>query len=166
MESAIIAELAWAATRRGHATLRFNYRGVGASAGAFTDERGSIEDASAALAQLRETTGAREVAVAGIGYGAEIAAALAREDEALEPLIAIASEPPLERFTREVLLVVAEEEDAARKAALASLVSWLPHARLAVIPKADRAFLRGLVDLGRVVAETLSPPGFIDIDST
>src|SRR3954466_7265194 len=33
MVSPVIAELAWALSRAGHATMRFNYRGVGASHG-------------------------------------------------------------------------------------------------------------------------------------
>src|SRR5688500_17664222 len=53
MESPIIAELAWAATRNGHATLRFNYRGVGASEGAFGDADDSLADAIEAAEQLR-----------------------------------------------------------------------------------------------------------------
>lgn len=161
MESALIAELAWAVTRRGHATLRFNYRGVGASAGRFLEEH-ALPNARAAAAHLRETCGAETLAVAGFGFGAKIARALADEDEAIETLVAVSPEPAvLNEFRRELLVVIAESEDPAVKEDLKARARALPNARVAVIPAADRAFVRGLVELGRVVADALSPPGDI-----
>src|SRR2546423_12617205 len=42
MISPVVAELAWALTRAGHATMRFDYRGVGASRGVSRHEAGSL----------------------------------------------------------------------------------------------------------------------------
>src|SRR5438105_8414107 len=42
MIAPVIAELAWALTRAGHATLRFDYRGVGASRGTSRHEANSV----------------------------------------------------------------------------------------------------------------------------
>src|SRR5688572_5794068 len=56
MDSPVVAELAWAITRAGHATLRFNYRGVGASQGSFSGGPGEIDDLEAAVDQLEETS--------------------------------------------------------------------------------------------------------------
>jgi len=171
MESPIVAELAWAVTRRGHATLRFNYRGVGASSGSFTDDQAALMDLADAAEHLRATTSHPALAVAGLGYGAVIAAAAALADDAIETLVAVAPDPgalppALEAHPREVVLVVSEAEDREVKAALARLAARLRSGRLAVVPGADRAFVRGLVELGRVVADAVSPPGFVDIEGT
>ncbi len=52
MEIPLIAELAWAVTRAGHATLRFDFRGVGASRGEFS-EAGAAEDLARAAIHLQ-----------------------------------------------------------------------------------------------------------------
>src|SRR5437764_5567452 len=43
MLSPVVAELAWALTRAGHPTMRFDYRGVGASRGTSPQKPGSLE---------------------------------------------------------------------------------------------------------------------------
>src|SRR3982074_2839247 len=47
MTSPVVAELAWALTRAGHPTLRFDYRGVGASRGASRHPAGAMRIAAA-----------------------------------------------------------------------------------------------------------------------
>jgi len=112
MESAVLAELAWALTRRGHATLRFNWRGVGASTGesvvpalldhaaaepldaALLDE--PYEDLCAAIDQQLQTSGQRNVAVVGYSFGAAVAARAALEHDAVDRLVLVA--PPVDRL--------------------------------------------------------------------
>ena len=69
MTAPVIAELAWALTRAGHATLRFDYRGVGASQGQTRHPPGSLRigpledelaDFFAAADQLRATARSAE----------------------------------------------------------------------------------------------------------
>ncbi|HET9551847.1 MAG TPA: alpha/beta hydrolase, partial [Anaeromyxobacteraceae bacterium] len=54
MDAPIVAELAWAAARAGHASLRFQHRGLGASQGRVDPAR-RLDDALAAHAHLVET---------------------------------------------------------------------------------------------------------------
>ena len=68
MDAPLLAEIAWVAARAGHASLRFQHRGRGASQGAFDPAR-AVDDALAALAHLRETAGPL-LAVAGLRGGA------------------------------------------------------------------------------------------------
>ncbi|HQR30646.1 MAG TPA: alpha/beta hydrolase, partial [Anaeromyxobacteraceae bacterium] len=56
MDAPLLAEVAWAAARAGHASLRFQHRGRGASQGAF-DPSTIVDDALAALLHLREAAG-------------------------------------------------------------------------------------------------------------
>src|SRR6267142_6952168 len=43
MLSPVVAELAWALTRAGHPTMRFDYRGVGSSRGVSRHQAGSMQ---------------------------------------------------------------------------------------------------------------------------
>lgn len=52
MNSNVVTALCHALTDRGMAALRFNFRGVGGSTGAFDNGRGEARDASAAVAHL------------------------------------------------------------------------------------------------------------------
>src|SRR5512141_1366808 len=79
MISPVVAELAWALTRGGHPTMRFDYRGVGASRGVSRQRAGSqrIEDLRDEVAdlllvcdQLLATTHMSSVCAVGYSFGA------------------------------------------------------------------------------------------------
>jgi alpha/beta superfamily hydrolase len=99
METTLIAELAWAVTRAGHPTLRFNYRGVGASPGRFTEEH-AYEDLLKAAHHLRACIADGEealppLALLGIGLGANLAVRLAQAaDFTASPLILLGPDAP------------------------------------------------------------------------
>lgn len=67
--------LARAARAAGGVTLRFNYRGVGRSAGAYDHGRGEADDAAAALSLLAERYPALPRLACGFSFGAHAAAA-------------------------------------------------------------------------------------------
>ena len=97
MESPVIAALVQGLAARGLLTLRFNYRGVGASEGETGLGPGEMEDARAALRLLRSwpTVDRNRVAVAGYSFGAGISVrVLVREEKSLRAGVAIS--PPLE----------------------------------------------------------------------
>jgi len=70
MDHVLALELAWAASRAGHPTLRFNFRGVGASPGPKGEGASRGEDIEAALAQLAANSGTPSVALAALGASA------------------------------------------------------------------------------------------------
>ncbi|HYZ88790.1 MAG TPA: alpha/beta fold hydrolase, partial [Myxococcales bacterium] len=83
-----IAELAWALTRAGFPTLRFDYRGVGASRGRSRHPAGAarianvedeLQDLRAAVEQLVQSTRAQDACVVGYSFGAAVALAAARD---------------------------------------------------------------------------------------
>ena len=96
MDNKVVTTLARVWRDAGLATLRFNFRGVGASAGRHDEGRGEIDDLLAVLAWLRDTHGLDRVQLAGFSFGAWVAAAAAARLPAgirLERLVLVA--PPV-----------------------------------------------------------------------
>jgi alpha/beta superfamily hydrolase len=71
--------LARALRGAGGATLRFNFRGVGRSAGSYDGGRGEVLDARAALAHLRGLRPGDPLVLAGFSFGAWVAVAASDE---------------------------------------------------------------------------------------
>jgi alpha/beta superfamily hydrolase len=165
MLSPVVAELAWALTRAGHPTLRFDYRGVGASRGVSGQRAGSgrIEDVGGEVADLQQicehllATTARAAACA-IGYSFGAAVALqAAADPRIASLALIAPPTALFDFAataqlkKPLLVVCAQQDRYCDRSALK-----LPEgATLEVIAHADHFFGRGLIELGKTVASWL-----------
>jgi pimeloyl-ACP methyl ester carboxylesterase len=77
MDSPVLEEVAWALRRAGCASLRFNWRGVGASGGATSGEaRDADADYAAALEHLEETVSGPLIG-AGYSFGAATAVRVA-----------------------------------------------------------------------------------------
>jgi alpha/beta superfamily hydrolase len=66
-------------------TLRFNFRGVGASEGAHDEGRGELEDLRAAWTEARRRTPQGPFLAAGFSFGAAMTLALAAREEAPVP---------------------------------------------------------------------------------
>jgi alpha/beta superfamily hydrolase len=174
MSAPAVAELAWAITRAGHATLRFDYRGVGASQGELRPHAfsaaplppaalaGELDDLRAAAGQLAATVGASSVCAVGYSFGAAVA--LAAASDALVSRVVLVA-PPLLRldFTalaqvkKPVLVVAAHHDPLCDRAALQALLAPLGElGELAVIPHADPSFRRGLQEMAREVTAFLA----------
>ncbi len=78
MDNKVVTTLARACRQAGGVALRFNFRGVGASQGAFDDGGGETEDLIAAEAWLREQWPQAPLWLAGFSFGSYVAARGAR----------------------------------------------------------------------------------------
>lgn len=156
MDAAPVAELAWAAARAGHPSLRFQHRGVGASQGE-PDPARALDDALAALRHLAETAGPR-VAIAGLGTGCATALALAWARSDVERLALVAPrDPPGEPPASARVLLVLPEDRAAEAAALAAPLG--ERVVVEVIAGADALFRSGLPQAGRAVVAWITARG-------
>lgn len=95
MQNKVVHMAARALQERGVATLRFNFRGVGASAGSFDDGRGETDDALAAADWLAARYPAMPLIMAGFSFGSFVAFRVATLRQ-VTCLYTIA--PPLRRF--------------------------------------------------------------------
>ena len=157
MDHPVGAELAWAATRAGHPTLRFNFHGVGASPGRQGTTASQQADVEAALRVLLENVGTLSVAVAALGASAALALHWAHMHPRVAGLALVSpggvEVEELARFGLPLLVVVAEAEPLRRAALAAALAEG--QGTLVVVPAADARFHRNLPDVGRAVASWL-----------
>jgi len=166
MESPVVGEVAYACARAGLATLRFNWRGVGASAGETSgDETVADEDYAAALEHLAGTVAGPLVAC-GYSFGAAAALRAAVRSPRVRRAILVAPPPALlapEAFStlRRALVVTGDADGFAPPAALEPLVARAPGASLHVVPGADHFFTVGLAEIGRAAALWLGVEGVL-----
>lgn len=157
MESPVVGEVAHALTQAGYGTMRFNWRGVGASGGQPSGEIDAArDDYAAAVQQVAETVSGPLVA-AGYSFGAVAAVAAAANETRVRELVLVAPPPSmLERAAfrddQRVLFLVGEHDMIAAPDATAALAESLPAARCIVIDQADHFFAAGLAVIGKEVA--------------
>ncbi len=72
MHDAVVGTVESVAQRHGFATLKFNFRGVGASAGQYDNGVGEVDDLLAAVVWLRARIGARPIWLAGYSFGSNV----------------------------------------------------------------------------------------------
>ncbi|QLF94041.1 alpha/beta fold hydrolase [Pseudomonas sp. ABC1] len=82
MLNKVVSTLQRTARDAGYSTLRFNYRGVGASTGEHDMRFGEVDDAEAALGWLRAQAPDLPVVLLGFSFGGFVAGALSGREQA------------------------------------------------------------------------------------
>ncbi|MFM7066383.1 MAG: alpha/beta hydrolase [Gammaproteobacteria bacterium] len=163
MDNKVVHTSARALQEAGYATLRFNFRGVGRSAGSWDHGRGEAEDAMAAAAALQARWPAAGLLVAGFSFGAYVATQLASRLP-LRQLITIA--PPVQRFDFSTLaiptcpwLVLQGDQDELvdHEAVLAWTRTLEPAPTVVILSGAEHFFHGRLNDLRTALQEHLVP---------
>jgi alpha/beta superfamily hydrolase len=96
MHTKVVFQAAKALTRIGCVVLRFNFRGVGRSAGTWDHGRGEMDDYRAAADFMAGRYPDLEMWAAGFSFGSYIAMTAGADDERMCALIGIA--PPVNRY--------------------------------------------------------------------
>ena len=96
MHTKVVFQSAKALARIGCAVLRFNFRGVGRSAGAWDEGRGERDDYRAAIDFAAGRYPGVELWAAGFSFGSHIAMSVGSEDDRICTLIGIA--PPVNKY--------------------------------------------------------------------
>jgi len=155
MDSPVLNELAHACDRAGIASLRFNWRGVGASAGAPSGEAADADaDYRASLEQIAETVPGPLVAC-GYSFGAASAVRCAAGEPRVTRRVLVAPPPALldsvalAEFAGRTLVLAAEHDTIAPPDGLEALVDGHDRIELAIVPEADHFFAAGLAAIGQ-----------------
>jgi uncharacterized protein len=96
MHTKVVFQSAKALARIGCVVLRFNFRGVGRSAGAWDEGRGELDDFRAAVDYMAGAYPALELWAAGFSFGSYVATTVAAGDDRICAMIGIA--PPVNKY--------------------------------------------------------------------
>jgi len=162
MQSPVVNEIAYACQKAGIASLRFDWRGVGASAG---EPSGSAHDADedygAALLHLEETVSG-ELLACGYSFGAAAALRAGAGHSRVTRLVLVSPPPSLldpaalARFAGRVWLATGEDDSIAPARELEALAARARRASFLAIPGCDHFFAAGLAELGRDLSAWLA----------
>ncbi|HOL37249.1 MAG TPA: alpha/beta hydrolase [Rubrivivax sp.] len=155
MSNKVVVTLARAFVQMGYVAVRFNFRGIGSSAGRWDEGRGEIDDALAVVAALRRPG---PFVLGGFSFGgyvaSQAAARLAARGEAASRLVLVA--PAAQNFAladvpADTLVVHGESDDVV---ALAAVFDWARPLALpvTVIPGAGH-FFHGQITLLKTVVQ-------------
>jgi alpha/beta superfamily hydrolase len=129
MDNKVVQTIARAGLQLGWRVLRFNFRGVGGSAGAWDEGRGEVDDALAVITAGRAGAPSLPLMLAGFSFGGYVAAAAAaRLAEAPQRLALVAPStqkqtvPPVAEPLRSDTVVIHGEDD--EVVPLAATLDW------------------------------------------
>lgn len=162
MDSPVATELAMAASDAGFGALRFNWRGVGGSAGSPSgDAADAAADYQAALAFL-ETAGVTEtgegpLVACGYSWGAVAAARRVTASPRVRRAVLVAPPPAmldtdaLAGWGRPMLVIAGDRDDYVPIDELEARLDGLEGVEIVVLEGIDHFFMNGLADVGRAV---------------
>ncbi len=161
MHNKVVYRLARGLRRTGCVVLRFNYRGVNLSAGAYDRGRGETEDGRAALRELESRYPGLPVLAAGFSFGSRVALRLASSETAIQRAIAAGfpTRLPERDFVYRVAVpkyFVQSTQDAfGPRAELEALYASLPEPKELNWVKASDHFFAGALDEFEGVVERI-----------
>jgi alpha/beta superfamily hydrolase len=153
MENKVAVMLAKTFTELGCVALRFNFRGVGASAGEFTGGDGEEQDMIAVVRYAQEQFGQElPLILSGFSFGGYVAARTAQQ---VHPQHLILAAPAVGRFAMpavapDTLVIHGEHDDVVP---LADALEWArpQHLPIVVLPQAEHFFHGRLTQLRDIV---------------
>lgn len=165
MDNKVVTTVTRAAAGLGLPTLRFNFRGVGNSAGTHDYGNGEQDDVLAALNYVQTQLGWKKVILAGFSFGAGMAClSAARAPEALAALVLLA--PAVHHFDAPNALPYEFETfvymgDADEVVPFDEVKDWaervVPTPHFTILKEGGHFFHGRLVDLKGYLGEDLSP---------
>ena len=161
MHNPVVATIAKIFQQRGYTTLRFNFRGVENSQGAYDEGRGEREDVRQAVAYLQKQ-GFGPIELSGYSFGVWVNAHFAAESlpairmSMVSPPTAFMDFRGIQHLPGLTLVLTGSRDDIAPREMLQRLVPiWNPAASLEVVPGADHFFAVHLEDLGNSLRHAL-----------
>lgn len=166
MESPVATEVALAASDAGYGSLRFNWRGVGGSAGTAS---GEVDDADrdyrAALSFIEaagdDETGGGPTVVCGYSWGSLAAARLLASSPLNRKAVLVAPPPAmldrdkLEAWGHPVLVIAGDRDTYVPILELKSKLAGLEGVTLVILEGVDHFFMAGLGQVGQHVRSWL-----------
>jgi alpha/beta superfamily hydrolase len=161
MHNKVVTMVERALRESGLDTVRFNFRGTGASAGSYDDGDGESEDLAAVVAWLRRVRPGDALWLAGFSFGSYVTIRNAARLKA-DALVSIA--PPVGRWTMADVLpgcpwlvVMGEADEVVEPQAVFDWVAGMDHPpELIRMPETGHFFHRRLMDLRGAVKHAIA----------
>jgi uncharacterized protein len=154
MENKVVTTLTKTFAELGFAALRFNFRGVGNSAGEFDSGNGEIEDVLAIVGYAQQEHGNLPLILSGFSFGAYVQARAAQHLHP-QPHRMVLVAPAVGRFEmphvpHNTLLIHGEQDEVV---SLANVMDWArpQHLPIVVLPEAGHFFHGRLNQLKQIV---------------
>jgi alpha/beta superfamily hydrolase len=148
--------------KMGYTTLRFNFRGVGQSSGAYDDGKGEQDDVAAAV-KFIANTGVSYVDLAGYSFGSWVnALCLKRLFQAqrmimISPPVGLLDFSTLGRTDRVGLVITGSSDQIAKSSMIQKILpKWNPTAEFRIIQGADHFYQTRTSELSTVIRKFLS----------
>jgi alpha/beta superfamily hydrolase len=162
MHTKVVYQATKALARIGCVVMRFNFRGVGRSAGEWDEGRGEMEDYKAAVDYMAGRYPGLELWAAGFSFGSYIATTAGADDDRICALIVIA--PPVDRYefasvklsTKPKFIVHGERDELISLKMVRQFYAQLPEPKeLVEIDRANHLFDGQASEVGDALAELL-----------
>ena len=142
----------------GLATLKFNFRGVGASTGEHNEVAGGVDDATDALNWLTAEYPGEDVTLAGFSFGSRTGMQVGMSDDRVKRLVSIGT--PVEKYRdfdfltavkKPILFVHGDRDEFCSVAGLRSLTDRIPHAEVVIFENCGHFFDEHLAQLRETI---------------
>lgn len=161
MHNSVVETISRAYEEKGFTTLRFNFRGVGASQGKYDHGRGERTDVKAAITYLKEL-GIMNADLAGYSFGTWVSAGIGSEYDSVRRMVMVS--PPMAFLdfsgiepAYSLQLIISGQED--EIAPVETIRKWLSgkedRVRMEVIAGADHFFSGHLEELAFILLSHL-----------
>ncbi|MFM9904910.1 MAG: alpha/beta hydrolase [Pyrinomonadaceae bacterium] len=163
MHNKVVFRAAAGLVDAGLATLRFNFRGVGASTGVHEEIEGGKEDVRDALKYLFENYPGEDMTLAGFSFGSRTALEVGYDDPRVARLISIGT--PVDKYgdydfltavKKPILFIHGDRDEFGSIESLRALVGQIPHAEVVVFENSGHFFDEHLNELRDTVRDWVS----------
>lgn len=158
MHNKVVFRAAAGLVDAGLTTLRFNFRGVGASTGEHNEIEGGVEDVRDALAWLVTEYPDEDVTLAGFSFGSRTGMQVGMSDERVSRLVSIGT--PVEKYrdfdflvsvTKPILFIHGDRDEFCTVEGLRSITDRIPHAEVVIFKNCGHFFDEHLNELRETI---------------
>jgi alpha/beta superfamily hydrolase len=160
MHNKVVFRAAAGLVDAGLTTLRFNFRGVGASTGVHDELEGGKEDVRDALKYLFENYAGEDTTVAGFSFGSRTGMQVGMSDDRVQRLISIGT--PVDKYRdfdfltkveKPILFLHGDRDEFCSVEGLRSLTDQIPHAEVVIFENCGHFFDEHLNELREKIRE-------------
>lgn len=160
MHNKVVFRTAAGLVDAGLTTLRFNFRGVGASTGEHNEIEGGTEDVRDALDYLSTQFAGEKITLAGFSFGSRTGMEVGMSDDRVVRLISIGT--PVEKYrdydflttvTKPIIFLHGDKDEFCSVENLRGLTDKIPHAEVVIFKNCGHFFDEHLIELRETIRE-------------